>query len=120
MTLGDVARRAQSKAVVDLLAGAELELRTGPEPEDADAPDSGALLATLLLARAGEGVRSGDADVVCDGLAAHFRVRRDGAVVLQGTVTGEGGDGDIRLSNTSLRKDGAVALGGLTVMAPRG
>jgi len=90
-------------------AAAVLEIRTGSPPANADAADSGTLLASLTLpsdwmAAASAGVKaksgtwSGTASAA--GTAGHFRVKSSGGTAHdQGTVTATGGGGDMTVDN---------------------
>ena len=95
-------------------AGAVLKIRTGAVPANADAADSGTVLATLALpanwmndAATGSKTLLGiwqDAAADAAGTAGHYRIyKADGTTsCLQGTVTATGGGGDMTLDNTNI------------------
>lgn len=90
-----------------------LEIRSGAQPANCAAADSGTVLATLNLpsdwmaaAASGSKAKSGtwqDASADATGTAAHFRVKDSGGSTchLQGSVTATGGGGDMTVDNTS-------------------
>lgn len=91
-----------------------LKIRTGAQPANCAAADSGSVLATLSLpsdwlAAAGSGskAKSGtweDASADATGTAGHFRVYDSGGSTchIQGSITATGGGGDMTLDNTSI------------------
>jgi len=112
-TISLAAASAAADAVVDLLDGGTIAIRTGAAPAACEDADSGTLLATVTFGTpafgaAASGVATanaitGDAAADATGTAAHFRAKTSGAtVVFQGSVTGVGGGGDLQLSSTSL------------------
>jgi hypothetical protein len=94
--------------------GAILEIRSGAQPADCAAADSGTLLASMTLASDWMNAASGgtktllgtwqDASANSAGTAGHFRIKNSGGTVtgLQGSVTATGGGGDLQLDNTSI------------------
>ena len=93
--------------------GAVLKIRTGAQPANCAAADSGTVLATLPLpsdwmaaASSGSKAKSGtwqDTSADATGTAAHFRLyASDGTTCHgQGTVTVTGGGGDMTVDNTA-------------------
>jgi hypothetical protein len=93
---------------------AVMKIRTGAQPANVAAADSGTVLATLALpsdwmaaASGGDKSKSGtwqDASADAAGTAAHFRIyASDGTTPhLQGSITLTGGGGDLTVDNTSL------------------
>lgn len=92
---------------------AVLKIRTGAQPANCAAADSGTVLATLSLpsdylanASGGTKVKSGtweDTSADAAGTAAHWRLYDTPATTChaQGTVTATGGGGDMTVDNTS-------------------
>lgn len=92
---------------------AVLKIRTGAQPANVAAADSGTILATLNLpsdymaaAAAGAKAKSGtweDTSADATGTAAHFRIyASDGMTAhMQGSVTVTGGGGDMTLDSVS-------------------
>jgi hypothetical protein len=92
---------------------AVLKIRTGAQPANCAAADSGTVVATLSLpsdwmaaAASGSKDKAGtwqDASADATGTAAHFRLyASDGTTChAQGTVTATGGGGDMTVDNTS-------------------
>jgi len=90
-----------------------LEIRTGAQPADCAAADSGTLLASLTLpadwmnaAASGSKTLKGtwqDASADDTGTAGHFRLKSSlGTVYMQGSITATGGGGDMTLVSTSI------------------
>jgi len=90
-----------------------LEIRTGAQPADCAAADSGTLLASLTLpadwmnaAASGSKTLKGtwqDASADDTGTAGHFRLKSSlGTVYMQGSITATGGGGDLTLVSTSI------------------
>lgn len=111
--LATTTRNARLDAIeTDAGVSAILKIRTGAQPANCGAADSGTVLATLNLpadwmAAAGGGVKSKsgtwqDAAADAAGVAAHFRVyKTDGTTcIIQGSV-GQG-SGDLSLDNTNI------------------
>lgn len=103
-------------------AGAILKIRTGAQPANCAAADSGTVLATLTLpadwmAAASGGVKAmagtwqdGSADGT--GTAGHYRIyASDGTTCgSQGTVTATSGGGDMEVQNTSFATGQAFSV----------
>jgi len=98
--------------VIESTIGASptLELRTGAQPANCAAADSGTLVASLALpadwmaaAAAGAKAIAGSPwqDLSADnpGTVAHYRIKAGATCHLQGSVTITGGGGDITLDN---------------------
>lgn len=94
-------------------ASATLEIRTLAQPANCAAADVGTVLATINLptdmftaAAAGAIALNGtwqDASADAAGTAAHFRIKQSGGTcIIQGSVSGPAGGGDIELSNASI------------------
>ena len=116
-------RNARADAVETAIGtSAIMKIRTGAQPANCAAADSGTVLATLALpsdwmaaASAGAKAKSGtwqDASADAAGTAAHFRVyATDGTTChLQGTVTATGGGGDLTLDNAVLASAQVVTI----------
>ena len=107
----------------DIGTSPTLDIRTGAQPADCAAADSGTLLATLPLpsdwmaaAAAGAKAKSGSWTVAASaaGTAAHFRIKTSGAVTkLQGSV-GQG-SGDLSLDNTNIASGQTVTVTAFTL-----
>ncbi len=128
LQLSVVARNARLDALETAVgASAVLKIRTGAQPADCAAADSGTVLATLSLpadwmaaAAAGSKAKSGtweDASADAGGTAAHFRLyASDGTTChLQGTVTATGGGGDMTLDNVVLSLGQQFTITGFTL-----
>ena len=97
-----------------------LEIRTGAQPANCAAADSGTLLASMTLpsnwmndASGGTKTLTGtwqDLNADAGGTAGHFRIKQGATCHLQGSVTATGGGGDIELSSTSISAAQAVTI----------
>ena len=94
-------------------ASAKLYVRSGAQPANCAAADSGILLATLTLpadwmSDAAAGVKAllgvWSAVAGAAGIAAHFRIKDSAGAAcgLQGSITATGGGGDMELDNTNI------------------
>jgi hypothetical protein len=104
-----------------------LEIRTGAQPANCAAADSGTLLASMTLpsdwmgnAAAGAKALSGtwqDASANNAGTAAHFRIKDSSGTTchMQGSVTASAGGGDIELNNTSIAAGQQVTITAFTI-----
>lgn len=103
-----------------------LDIRTGAQPADCAAADSGTELEHMALpsdwmAAAGSGTKakngtwSGTADAT--GTAAHFRVKEttDTTCHIQGSVTATGGGGDMELDNVSIASGQTITISTFTL-----
>jgi hypothetical protein len=119
-------RNARLDAIeTDAGTSAVLKIRTGAQPADCAAADSGTVLATLNLpsdwmaaASSGSKAKSGtwqDASADASGTAAHFRLyKSDGTTcIAQGSV-GQG-SGDLSLDNTVLAAGQSVTVNTFTI-----
>lgn len=111
---------------IDTGGTGSIEIRTGTAPADCETADSGTLLAELDFGATAFGAASDGTDkatvtanAITDeasapnaGVAEHFRVKNgSGTVVIQGTVTGVAGGGDMEMSNTTVAVSDTVSIG---------
>jgi len=108
---------------------AVLKIKTGAQPANCAAEDTGTVLATMSLpsdwmaaANAGSKALSGtweDASADATGTAAHFRVyASDGTTChMQGSVTATGAGGDMTLDNTSVAAGQSITISSFTLTA---
>jgi hypothetical protein len=101
---------------------AVLKIRTGAQPADCDAADSGTVLASITLpsdwsnaASGGSKTKAGtwqDASADNSGTAAHYRLyASDGTTCHeQGSVTVTGGGGDLTLDSVSITAGQVVTI----------
>lgn len=102
---------------------AVLKLRTGAQPANAAAADSGTVVATISLASdwmsaASAGSKAFSSTPLTDssadntGTLAHYRVyASDGTTChMQGTITATGGGGDMTVDNTSVTAAQSVSI----------
>lgn len=121
-------RDARLDAVeTEIGTSAILEIRTGAQPANCAAADSGTLLASMTLpsdwmaaASSGSKAKSGtweDASANATGTAAHFRIKNSAGTVchIQGSVTATSGGGDIELDNTSITSGQNVTISTFTL-----
>lgn len=104
-----------------------LQIRTGAQPANCAAADSGTLLAAMTLpsdwmaaASSGTKALSGTwQDTAADGTgtAAHFRIKDSAGTTchVQGSVTATGGGGDLTLDNTSIAVNQPVTITSFTL-----
>jgi len=108
-------------------ASAILYIRTGAQPANCAAADSGTLLATINLpsdymaaaaSRAKAKAGTWQANASAAGTAAHFRIKDSGGTTchMQGSV-GQG-SGDLSLDNTVLANGQQVTVTGFTLNEP--
>lgn len=107
-----------------------LKIRTGAQPANCAAADSGAVLATLALpadpfADAAAGVKAKQGtweDTAADatGTAAHFRIYASDGVTchLQGSVSMAGGGGDMIVDNTNFATGQDFQITAFSLTAP--
>ena len=125
--LSEAVRNAKLDAI-ETAVGTDpvLKIRTGAQPANCAAADSGTVLATLALptdwlaaAASGAKAKSGTwSDTSADdtGTAAHFRLYTSGGTcVMQGSITATGGGGDMTLDNTSIAAAQVVTITGFTL-----
>jgi len=99
----------------------KLQLRTGAQPANAAAADSGTLLCEITLPSDWMGAASAGAIALLGtwsgtgaaaGTAAHYRLKDSTGTTCheQGSVTATGGGGDLTLDNTSIAVSQAVSV----------
>lgn len=125
---------AVRNAMLDIIestvsTSAVLKIRTGAQPANCAAEDTGTVLATINLpsdwmaaSDAGSKALSGtwqDASADATGTAAHFRVyASDGTTChMQGSVTATGAGGDMTLDNTSVAAGQSITISSFTLTA---
>ena len=107
----------------------KLQIRTGGQPADCAAADSGTLLAEITLpsdwmAAAASGViaKTGTwtGTASATGTAAHFRLKNNGGTTTheQGTLTATGGGGDAEIDSLSIVNGGTVVVTAWSRTAP--
>jgi hypothetical protein len=109
-------------------ASPTLELRTGAQPANCAAADSGTLVASLALpadwmaaANAGSKALLGTwQDLSADnpGTVAHFRIKQGATCHDQGSVTITGGGGDITLDNNVVVATQQITITSFTLTGP--
>lgn len=104
-----------------------LEIRTGAQPANCAASDSGTLLASITLpsdwlaaASSGSKAKSGtwqDSSANGTGTAGHFRIKDSTGTTChqQGSVTATGGGGDMTVDNTSFASGQSFTVTGYTL-----
>ena len=106
-------------------ASPTLEIRSGAQPANCAAADSGTLLASMTLPSNWMNAASGGSmtlagtwqDLSADntGTAGHFRIKAGATCHIQGNVTATGGGGDIELSSTSITATQSVTITAFTI-----
>lgn len=102
-------------------ASPKLQIRTGAQPANCAAADSGTLLCEITLPSDWMGAASSGAVALAGswsgsgaaaGTAAHYRLKDSGGTTCheQGSVTATGGGGDLTLDNTSIAVSQAVSV----------
>jgi hypothetical protein len=110
-------RNARLDAIETTISTAPtLEIRSGAQPANCAAADSGTLLASMTLpsnwmndASGGTKTLAGtwqDLSADAAGTAAHFRIKQGATCGMQGSVTATGGGGDIELSTVTIAGPG--------------
>lgn len=109
-------------------ASPTLEFRTGAQPANCAAADSGTLVASLALpadwmGAAANGVKALSGtwqDLAADaaGVIAHFRIKASATCHMQGSVTITGSGGDITLDNTNVAVGQQVTITSFTITEP--
>ena len=105
-----------------------LEIRSGAQPANCAAADSGTLLASITCPSDFMGASSGGVksllgtwqDLSADnaGTAGHFRFKTSGGTCkLQGSVTATGGGGDMTLDNTNIAAGQKVSITSFSITA---
>lgn len=136
--IANAAAAAAVNSVVDLLDGGAgagyIEIRTGAQPASVGTAASGTLLGTLTLsdpafgnatsanpAVATAAAISSDTNADASGTAGWFRgYDSAGTAIIDGSITGTGGGGDMELDNTSIVAGGTIAISSWTVSLPTG
>lgn len=121
-------RNARLDAIETTIStSAVLKIRTGAQPANVAAADSGTVLATLSLpsdwlaaASSGAKAKAGtwqDTSADATGTAAHFRIyASDGTTAhIQGSVTATGGGGDMELDNVSIASGQSITISTFTL-----
>ena len=129
--LSVAARNAALDAIETTIGtSAVMKIRSGAQPANCAAADSGTVLATLNLpsdwwaaAASGAKATSGtweDTSADATGTAAHFRIYDSGGTVcgIQGSVSASGGGGDLIVDNTSFSAGQSFTITGFTMTAP--
>lgn len=127
------ARNAAADAVTTLLdAGAAagyIEIREGTQPADPQTAASGTLLGTLPLSDPAFGAAAtgtatantitDDSDADASGTAGWFRAYdSDANAVIDGSITGTGGGGDLELDDTNIVAGGVISVDSWTITMP--
>jgi len=126
-------RNARLDAIESTIGtSAVLKIRSGAQPADCAAADSGTVIATLSLpsdwmaaASSGSKAKAGtwqDASADASATAAHFRVYESTATTcgLQGSVTITGGGGDLTLDAVVVTAGQVVTITGFTLTDANG
>lgn len=106
-----------------------LEIRTGAQPANCAAADSGTLLRAITLpsdwmaaASGGSISKTGtwtDSSTGAAGTAGHYRLKTSGGTCKeQGSITATGGGGDMTLDNTSIATGQQITINTWTRTAP--
>jgi hypothetical protein len=106
-------------------ANAVVEIRSGAAPGPGN-PAGGTLLVSVPLtgsftpsSNAINGPNPGSVSPTAAGTAGHFRLKTSGGTaILEGTVTGSGGGGDLELTTTSIVMGVPVDLAAPTFTVP--
>ncbi|RUR68675.1 hypothetical protein EJP67_16560 [Variovorax guangxiensis] len=108
----------------------KVQIRSGAQPANCAAADSGTLLAEFTLdsdwaSAASAGVKTftglpKTATAGATGTAAHYRFKDNAGTTthMQGTVTATGGGGDMTIDNTSIASGQSVQITSWTITAP--
>jgi hypothetical protein len=127
LQLSTLVRNARLNAIETVIgASAKLAIRTGAQPANCAAANSGSLLATITLpadwmdaAASGSKAKLGTWEVVATGagIAAHWRLYANNGTTChaQGTVTVTGGDGDLTLNDITIEIGQTVTITGSTL-----
>lgn len=124
LQLSIAVRNARLDAVETTIGvSAVVKIRSGAQPANCAAGDSGTVLASFALASDWAAAASGgsksfsnapilDSSADATGTAGHFRVYASDGVIchMQGSVTATGGGGDIEIDNTSINAGQAVQI----------
>ena len=126
--LSVAARNARLDAIETAVGvSAILEIRSGSQPANCAAADSGTLLASMSLpsdwmaaASSGTKALSGtwqDTSANNAGTAAHFRIKDSGGTTthMQGSITATGGGGDMTIDNTTIAASQVITVTAFTL-----
>lgn len=135
--ISNAAALAACDAIVDLVDGGagagKVRIYSGSQPTDPDTAATGTLLAELTMSDPAFGAAADDtpggiataASITDDssanatGTAGYFRiVDSDDNAIVDGSVTGTGGGGDMELSTTSITSGDTVSVTSLTLTMP--
>jgi hypothetical protein len=116
---------------IEIITGpnAKIEVRSGPQPANCGAADTGTLLVTFPLGpdwstQTGGVLTFSSVPVSTpasgNGLAAHYRMKDSTATTctMQGTCTATGGGGDLTVDNPNISGGQTVQITGWTITAP--
>lgn len=114
-----VAQAAAAAVATAIGSSSTIEVRTGSKPATPETAATGTLLATVAVSGSfsatGGTLTAADLAVVtiaASGTAGYFRVKTSGGTaILDGTVTGMGGGGDMQLAPTTLTAGATLDLG---------
>lgn len=131
LQLSVAARNAMLDAIETATGTAPLlKIRTGSQPANCAASDTGTVLATMTLpsdwmaaASSGTKALSGtwqDTSADNSGTAAHFRIYDSTGTTchLQGSITATSGGGQLEVASTSITAGQSVTVTGLTLTGP--
>ncbi len=122
--LSDVVRNAMLDAIETAIGTtAVIKLKSGAQPANAAAADSGTVLATITLASdwmsaASSGSKAFSSTPLTDssadatGTLAHYRVYASNGTTchMQGSITATGGGGDMTVDNTSVTSGQSISI----------
>lgn len=127
LTIAAASAQAMGAALAtDIGASATIEIRSGTKPATPETAASGTLLATVAISGSfsstGGVLTAADPASVApaaSGTAGYFRLKKSGGTaVLDGTVTGGGGGGDMQLGSTTITTGVNIDLGVPTITVP--
>jgi hypothetical protein len=133
--ISDPARNGAAQGVVTLLdagaAAGHVEIRSSTQPASVGTAATGTLLGTLTLSKPAFGAPSagvataaaitGDSSADATGTAGWFRAYdSNGAAVIDGSITANGGGGDMTLDNINIVAGGTINVTSWTVTMPAG
>jgi hypothetical protein len=135
LSLSLIGRNAAGSAIVGMIdtgtknANGYLEIRSGNKPETPQIAATGELLATLSFSNPAFGPMSEgsttsnavapDISVDATGVAGWFRIyNRDNNAVIDGTVTAQGGGGDLEFDNINFIAGGTVQITTFVLTVP--
>lgn len=125
--MGATLRNARSAQIETTIGtSAKVQIRTGAQPANCAAADSGTLLAEFALGSDWSTQTGGvltfsstpiSATASGTGTAAHYRIKDSAGTTchMQGTVTATGGGGDLTVDNTSIASAQTVQITGWTI-----